>query len=186
MKSIFLYFNLFLMFFIAGTTTQSFAEKKYRYIKREHGANFVGNINGPIAGTGRSIDANIMGSFKGSYSYNWKGIVEVGPYFGLDLGIVPFSFSGWKAGVKGEYNFIKNRGRRKLIPSLGLSIGASNSLGNALSFGLYGSLKAFVARRTAFVTNLGYALDTPFSAMFREMSHGLDVNMGFSYYFDFY
>ena len=188
MKSIFLYLNLFIMSFIAGLSVQSFAEKKYRYIKREHGAHFLGDISGPLGAQGAT---NISGSFSGSYSYNWKGFVEIGPYFGLGLGIVPFNFSNFQAGLKGEYNIIKNRGRRKFIPAVGLSAGvagdnSSGAMAMQLSVGVHGVLKAFVAKRTAFVTHLGYNLQTPFQGMFSLMTHNLDIKMGFAYYFDFY
>ena len=198
MKTLFLYINLLVMAFIAGTSLQSFAEKKYRYIKREHGVQFQGNIGGLFLETYRQATGDvanppeISGEFKGSYSYNWKGVVEIGPYFGLDLGVYPFNFAGVQAGLKGEYNFIKNRGRRKFIPSIGLSAGfagekeGTNPMTRNLSLGAHVALKAFVAKRTAFVTNLGYELQTPFKGMFQTLYHNLDINMGFAYYFDFY
>ena len=176
MKKLFLFLNLFFILFVLGVG-ESFANKKYRYIKREHGVRFQGNI--PMSfGQGFQLNANLAGA----YAYNWKGMLEVGPYF--DLGIANMSIAGWSGGLLIEYNFIKNRGKRKLIPSFGLTVGANNL--NLFDLGAHVSLKTFVAKRTAFITTVGYNLHTPFSAMFSSRFHNADISMGFSYYFDFY
>ena len=177
MKKIFLFLNMFFVLFVLGVG-ESFAAKKYRYIKREHGLRFQGNI--PMSFPGFQFSANLSGA----YAYNWKGMMEVGPYF--DLRFEGLSPQYWAGGLLLEYNFIKNRGKRKLIPSLGLTLGSNNNEGPQIDLGLHTSLKSFVATRTAFITTLGYNLNTPFSGMFTSMSHHVKISMGFSYYFDFY
>ena len=178
MKKVFLFLNLFFIVFVAGVG-ESFANKKYRYIKREHGVRFQGHI--PMSfNQGFQLDAHLAGA----YAYNWKGMLEVGPYF--DLGVQSLRVNNWSAGLLLEYNFIKNRGKRKLIPSLGLTVGANQGLGLNFDLGAHVSLKSFVAKRTAFITTLGYNLHTPFSGMFASMAHNVNIRMGFSYYFDFY
>ncbi|MCY4321174.1 MAG: hypothetical protein OXC37_02035 [Bdellovibrionaceae bacterium] len=162
---------------------ESFANKKYRYIKREHGVRFQGNI--PMSfNQGFALSANLGGA----YAYNWKGYLEIGPYFNLNLEAgQTFELSSWSIGLLGEYNFIKNRGKRKFIPSLGLTVGADKSFDFPnLAMGVHSSLKIFVGKRTAFITSLGYSLHTPFNEIFRVMQHHVDVMMAFSYYFDFY
>ena len=189
MKKLFLFLNLFFVLFIAGIG-ESFANKKYRYIKREHGVRFQGHIPMSI-NRGFSLQAN----FAGAYAYNWKGMMEFGPYFHLNsMFNGGFQINGWAGGLLGEYNFIKNRGKRKLIPSVGLTVGAvSNtqqpspiSTEPQLALGLHVSLKSFVAKRTAFITTLAYEARIPFSFQFHSMTHHPDISMGFSYYFDFY
>ena len=181
MKKLFLFINLFFILFVLGVG-ESFANKKYRYIKREHGVRFQGNIPIPVH---PEFSASI--DLAGAYAYNWKGMIEVGPYFDLGVDIIPFVVNGWSLGLLGEYNFIKNRGKRKFIPSLGLSVGATNmGSGLNLALGIHTSLKGFVAKRTAFITTLGYKLHTPFNPFFASMEHHVDIRMGFSYYFDFY
>jgi len=179
MKKYFLYINL-LAIIGAVWTLPALAEKKYRYIKREHGVRFQGNI--PVTVSPFNIAVNL----KGAYTYNWEGFVEVGPYFQLEMDANPRpQFSKWAVGLMGEYNFIKNRGKRKLIPSLGLHLGLQG-LGLQGSGGVHGSLKWFVAKRTAFITDLQYDLITPLTMPFSSMEHQVNVSMGFSYYFDFY
>ena len=184
MKKYFLFFNLLLMLFAAWTGV-ALAEKKYRYIKREHGVRFQGDI--PMNfGSGNSMSADL--NLKGAYAYNWKGLLEFGPYFQLDTGIVPFSIKSWSSGLLLEYNIIKNRGKRKFIPAVGLNLGASNPGTLSLSMGPYGALKIFVGKRTPFTITLAYNLLTPLTAPFvgGVMSHNVNLSMGFSYYFDFY
>ena len=181
MKKLFLFLNLFLLLSVTG---ESFASKKYRYIKREHGVRLEGRdfVNMSFPGFMLNFDLS------GAYAYNWKGMVEVGPYFELGAGTSngPFQINSWAAGLLVEYNFIKNRGKRKLIPSLGLTLGANKM--DFLNFmaGLHFSLKSFVAKRTAFITTLGYSFHTPINFQFQSMEHHVDIGMGFSYYFDFY
>ncbi len=184
MKNLFLFFNLFILLLIAYPWPA--AAKKYRYIKREHGVRFAGNV--PLqfaAGTGITGDAD----FKGAYTYNWRGFLEFGPYFDLKMAF-PVSLQKWSAGLLVEYNFIKNRGRRTYIPAIGLSAGARqfSSLGNPPEFagGAYGALKAFVGTRTPFIVTVGYKLLTPIQGAFQQFSHTLDISLGFAYYFDFY
>ena len=108
MKKYLLYINL-LAILGAVWTFPSLAEKKYRYIKREHGVKFQGNV--PIAVSPFSLSAN----FQGAYAYNWKGFVEVGPYFQVGLTANQgFSLTGWAAGLMGEYNFIKKSREKKI------------------------------------------------------------------------
>ena len=135
---------------------------------------------------------NLQANLAGAYAYNWKGMVEVGPYFDLSASVNQgFTFNSWAVGLLVEYNFIKNRGKRSFIPALGLTAGINNSKENIspgmhLALGVHASLKSFVAKRTAFISTVGYQLHTPFNAFFRSMSHNAEVSMGFSYYFDFY
>ena len=185
MKKYLLYINLLTLFAAVLGTLPSLAQKKYRYIKREHGVKFQGNV--PITIT---TNTEVSATFQGAYAYNWKGFVEAGPYFKLSLEEQPFPNFGvehWAVGLMGEYNFIKNRGKRKLIPSLGLQLGAmsKDSLLQATG-GVHGTLKWFVDKRTAFITNLQFDLVTPFSSFFRQREYQVDLSMGFSYYFDFY
>jgi len=181
MKKYFLFLNLFLMFFV-GMIWEASAAKKYRYIKREHGIRFSGNI--PINFGPGSFDLGV--ELDGAYLYNYKGMLEFGPYFHMDAGIVPFSFSSWGAGLLTEYNFIKNRGNRKLIPTIGIKIGADGSAGTSLLLGAYGALKIFVGKRTPFIVDLGYQLSTPMTQLFTSLNQGVNISMGFAYYFDFY
>ena len=203
MKKLFLFLNLFFILFIAGTG-ESLASKKYRYIKREHGVRFQGHIPMSVIRSAFALKAH----FGGAYAYNWKGWAEIGPYFDLGAEMSGgFSLSRWSFGLLGEYNFIKNRGKRKLIPSLGLTVGAVDDRTNPtptagavddrtnptptaggphLALGVHVSLKSFVAKRTAFITTLGYSLQTPTSGLFQSLTHHPSVKMAFSYYFDFY
>lgn len=189
-------FNLFLLFVLSWPCV-SLAAKKYRYIKREHGVQFQGSFPALITN-----QIAWGGDARGAYSYNWKGWVEFGPYFGLQASFLPMppAVTGWKAGLTAEYNIIKNRGRRKLIPSIGISFGGENATsaasddvnfsqsGLSLAMGGHGALKIFVGKRTPFTIKVAYVFLTPMSAPFQpgSLSHRIEPTMGFSYYFDFY
>ena len=166
-----------------------FAGKKYRYIKREHGVKF--QLNAPL----QILPAPFKGAIDltGAYAYNWKGFFEFGPYFAFGMGLeeasdIPMTYSG---GLLAEYNFIKNRGKRKLIPSAGISLGVKKGdTTNPLHYagGAHVSLKIFVGKRTPFTITLPYKVvlaDFSF-APDSSMTHHLEPSMGFSYYFDFY
>jgi len=174
--------GLTLLIIMTAVWTSPSVAKKYRYIKREHGVKFQGNV--PFVLAPMSLGVQL----EGAYAYNWKGFMEVGPYFDLDFGILPgFDVEGWSAGLTGEYNFIKNRGRRKLIPSLGLQLGlrGGSELGLNANVGLHSSLKWFVATRTAFITTVQYDAATPVASFFSSLGHFVNLKMGFSHYFDF-
>lgn len=177
-----LYFILILLSCLSWTwwATAS-SPKKYRYIKREHGLRFSGKVPVEI-GAGLNVGAVL----DGAYTYNWKGKIEAGPYFHFDSSIVPFALHSWGSGILGEYNIIKNRGRRKFVPAVGLKIGAFSTNAINLSAGLYGAFKFFVDKRTPFIVSLGCDVQTPVQGMFTSMSYKPYVTMGFSYYFDFY
>ena len=159
------------------------AKKKYRYIKRQHGVilnldstpllNFAGFSSGEA-------------SFHGAYTYNYKGRIEFGSYLKTRLNL-PASIHTLRVGLLTEYNFIKNRGKRKMIPSAGLKLGFKREgLGPSLETGLYGSLKYFVAKRTSIIGSLEYMASVFPLPSLQTLEHGLNLNVGFAYYFDFY
>lgn len=183
MKKPFLFLNLFFLLFVGGVGTFASAQKKYRYIKREHGVRFQGNIPMKIDIGSFSLSTQ----FQGAYTYNWKGMLEVGPYFSLSSSLPPLAINTWGGGLLAEYNIIKNRGKRKFIPTLGLKLGAWAEPAIYLSMGPHGALKFFVGKRTPFIISLGYSLLTPITAPFAGgISQRINISMGFSYYFDFY
>ena len=151
------------------------AVKNYRYIKREHGVRFQGTFSISFE-QGFKLNTNLSGT----YVYNWEGMLEAGPYFNLTL--ENLKLTDQSAGLLVEYNFIKNQGKRKWIPSLGLTVGTVRDF--RFNLGTHASLKSFVARRTAFISTLGYNLHTSFNDI--DKSHNVNVRTGLSYYFDFY
>ena len=182
MKKFFLFFNLFLLFFIGGMETAT-AVKKYRYIKREHGVRFQGNI--PL----KLIPFQMNVNLQGAYTYNWRGMLEFGPHFQFKGNSTAANFTGsWGAGLLVEYNIIKNRGKREFIPAVGLNVGAKTEGALRLALGPQVSLKYFVGKRTPFTVTLAYNFNMPFTNLMdrTQWKHDLDISMGFSYYFDFY
>ncbi len=173
---------------LAGLPEISEAKKKYRYIKRAHGVKLLhGGYDIMFGG-----DGNL--SLSGAYAWNWKGLIETGPYFSLGVTVPPsFAISGWSAGLGIEYNFIKNRGKRKLIPALGIKLGAKakNRDDGEVVYPLSGNvepvftLKSFVSKRTAFLTSLSYALGIPGFTNFQGLYHNVGIKLGFAHYFDF-
>ena len=155
MKKYFLFLNLFLILF-AGLPHTALAKKKYRYIKREHGVRFQADL--PMeTKQGFTMSAELQGA----YTYNWNGMIEVGPYFDFSSGFFPSSLKRYGAGLLVEYNIITNRGKRKWIPAVGIDLGVDGSkgldgaLGTHGALGAHGALKMFVATRDRFYSSFG-------------------------------
>lgn len=186
MTKYFLFSNLLFLLFATFPLTALSASKKYRYIKREHGVRFAGAFPTNFSSAG----VNMSAMLRGAYTYNWKGMLEAGPYFHANANILQAQLNSWGAGILAEYNIIKNRGKRKLVPAVGLTFGLDHEGAGAtpqLSAGLQVALKIFVGKRTPFIVTLGYSALTPMNAPIQGgVSHKLNPTMGFSYYFDFY
>ena len=184
MKKLLLLSGLF-SFFVLGFSGNAYAKKK-RYIKRMHGA----KINLNIIPFERSSGTNSGGfDVDLAYSYNWKGMIEVGPYFGIKGTHLPnFTLEDLDLGVFVEYNFIKNKGKKKMVPAAGLKIGTKKDAAWKLALAPYVSLKYFVAKRTPIITTLGYEGSSAFSSIsnFSTWTHSSFLMVGFAYYFDFY
>ncbi len=176
----------------------AYSAKKYRYIKREHGVRFQGNIPIEMGAGGFAVRVEL----KGAYTYNWRGWLEFGPYFEMAPQIMPqFMLGSLNGGIMTEYNIIKNRGKRKIIPTVGVKIGMDKSGGapvglesagggqTLIAVGPYAALKLFVGKRTPFTVSLDYLIRMPMNFMSLPgmgMTHHPRITMGFSYYFDFY
>ncbi|MCY4512205.1 MAG: hypothetical protein OXB86_00790, partial [Bdellovibrionales bacterium] len=111
MKKSLLYLSLISMILVALPQV-SFAKKKYRYIKREHGLKVDWRFPGQIMDKQEFMN-NLK--FEFNYTYNWKGFVEVGPY--LNVGTDDSAKWMVGGGLLVEWNIIKNRGKRVLIPA---------------------------------------------------------------------
>ena len=179
MKKSLLFLSLISMILIAAPQV-SFAKKKYRYIKREHGVRV--DINIPM----NIPDGKFLENWNIplAYTYNWKGFLEVGPY----LHVKTNDSASWMLdlGLLVEWNIIKNRGKRKLIPAVGLKLGVDSITDNMTGhYGLPLSLKYFVAKRTPFTFTLEpYWVGDPWVPT--EFVPSLNVTAGFAYYFDIY
>lgn len=169
--------------FLAIVPEVSFAKKKYRYIKREHGVQIQGNIKALIPPT--DTFAVSLTNFQAAYNYNWRGMIEVGPYGKVASVRVPnFSVDGWDAGIGVHYNIIKNRGKRTMIPAIGLQVGYGSA--NKLNTSIVAALKYFVGVRTPIHIALSYNLSDLLNFKLSDIRHGVDLSVGFSYYFDIY
>ena len=183
-KNLFLFAaSLFLSLALASPDAEA---RKKRYIKRMHGVKAVAFIvpyqRGP-GGTSGDYDLEL------AYSYNWKGMIEFGLHGNIaGSHIGGNGLEGWGAGLHAEYNFIKNKGKKRFVPALGLKFGADQiSSAQYLSVAPYLSLKYFVAKRTPFIFSAGYDLNLPFTALnFQQATHSSFLEGGFAYYFDFY
>lgn len=192
MKKHFLSLNILLVICLTWSHI-AVAKKRYRYIKREHGAKFHLNLNDYMTfSPSLSIPVNVGLA----YAYNWKGMMEFGPYFDIKGKVTGngVMFPSLGGGLLVEYNIIKNRGKRKFIPAIGLDLGFHKGEINSeinqsdtsfyLAGGPYGALKIFAGKRTPLTVTLGYKLFKPLKTA--GMYHAAKFAVGFSYYFDFY
>ena len=164
------------------------AKKRYRYIKRMHGAKIQWNLQ-PFQKPADGVFSLGSLNIDLAYSYNHKGLLEFGPYLSVNGMMNALPLANTAAGLSLEYNFVKNRGKRKNIPALGLQIGVQKGAAWDLAVSPYFSFKYFVAKRTALVTSLKYTASLPFNglaAFMQNLSHGVFLVGGFAYYFDFY
>lgn len=161
--------------------------KKRRYIKRQHGAKFSWNLPNyqvhPAGGPEAVTD------LYAAYTYNWKGRVEFGPYVGFAAKVAPFGFDKYSAGLAVEYNFVKNQGRWRYIPALGLAGGIEGIGGETgglkYAVGFLPAMKFFVGKRTPFTVSIGYKMLIDTAGGTTAINHNVVGSMGFSYYFDF-
>ena len=181
MKKSLLFLSLISMILVALPQV-SFAKKKYRYIKREHGLKVDWRFPGQFHNR-QEFMKNLK--FEFNYTYNWKGFLEVGPYFTVGTD----DSEKWMVdgGLLVEWNMIKNRGKRVLIPAIGLKLGADDLTGNMNGhYGLPLSLKYFVAKRTPFIFSFEPYMSVPGFADFDSFDVKYNFSGGFAYYFDFY
>ena len=180
MKKSLLFLSLISMILIAVPQV-SFAKKKYRYIKREHGV----RVDVDLPGMEVYPSQDFLNNWKVhlAYTYNWKGFMEVGPY----LHVKTDDSASWMldAGLLVEWNIIKNRGKRALIPAVGLKLGVDNIANNMTGhYGLPFSLKYFVAKRTPLIVTLEPYIESEGFTSFQPVK--INFTAGFSYYFDVY
>ena len=181
MKKLSLFLSLISMILVVAPQT-SFAKKKYRYIKREHGLRVNWHFPGQFMDSQRFTD-NL--NFNFTYTYNWKGFVEVGPY----LAVKTDDSSRWmvNTGLLVEWNIIKNRGKRKFIPAVGLKLGGDDLTGNrAGHYGFPLSMKYFVAKRTPLIVTFEPYMEAANFTGFSPLIVKYNFTGGFSYYFDIY
>lgn len=186
MKKPLLFLSLISMILIAAPQV-SFAKKKYRYIKREHGVRVDVNLPGmQVMPSGGDLLNNWKLHF--AYTYNWKGFLEVGPYFHVKTD----DDAKWMldGGLLVEWNIIKNRGKRALIPAVGLKLGADDiTAATGDRYGHYGipfSLKYFVAKRTPLIVTLEPYVEAKGFTSFDPFTLKINFTAGFEYYFDIY
>ena len=191
MKTFTVFFALVIS--LVGVSFSQIADaKKKRYIKREHGLQF-------------NVDASFIEeknlTFDLAYSYNYKGWLEFGPYWNFYIKCGLTGESGvctdadYELGLKLiEYNFVKNRGRRKIIPSVGLKAGLYFTGKNLTEVraGLPLSLKYFLAKRAAIIgtvePNAGLSQQDISAGLSLEklpsqVKLDVDFTVGFAYYF---
>ena len=85
-----------------------------------------------------------------AYSYNWKGMIETGPYLGLEGQHLGGFAVDMQLGAFVEYNFIKNKGKKKTVPSAGLKIGTKKMATEwKLALAPYVSLKYFGGKKNS-------------------------------------
>ena len=185
MKNLFLFSGVFFLSLLFSGNADA---RKKRYIKRMHGVKVNLDVlawEKTPSGSKGNFDVGL------AYSYNWKGMIEVGPYFGIDgQHIGGFKVNALDVGIHGEYNFIKNKGKKKVVPAVGLKLGfygAGNLASKYWAIGPYGSLKYFVAKRTPIIVSAGYSWKPGFPKFdMSKATHGIFLEAGFAYYFDFY
>lgn len=188
MKNLFLFSGVFFLSLLFSSNADA---RKKRYIKRMHGVKVNLNVLPYEKGPGSASAGNFNVGL--AYSYNWKGMMEVGPYFGIEgKHVGGFALNSLDIGIHGEYNFIKNKGKKELVPVFGLKLGAHSRGSPTMSWyfaaGPYLSLKYFVAKRTPIILSAGYSYNASFNA-FGDTSkaiHSSFLEAGFAYYFDFY
>ena len=168
-----------------GFPEESEAKKRYRYIKREHGLKVQGNLNTQLPSADNGAFVGSLENFALAYSWNFKGMIEVGPHVELQgLNLTSFHTNAWDAGIHIDYNIIKNRGKRKYIPAVGLKMSYGD--GNYINTAVSAALKTFVGHRTPIYLSLDYRVNNLLGAFRGQFDHGLNVSVGIGYYFDFY
>ncbi len=173
------YIGLFLIFIMCMS---SFAQSKRRYRQRHNKlqVHFDMSFSKP-----KDKDGSIGGPFQLSYARNFE-MFELGVFLDLyvsDLGLkfkdfakkVPLS-----VGVLGQFNFIKNKRKMDMIPSVGIKLGWQTGSNGGALVAPYLSGEYFLSSRTS----LGLRIEYPLVVWeFQGPFQGLNTLVNFSYYF---
>ena len=116
--------------------------------------------------------------------YNF-GYFEMGANAHLDKTTDDWKKTEVEAGIWGEFNFIKNTRKQKIVPALGLKANyrkPENST-DELLLTPYFALKYFPASRTGLVLNTDFDVQTKLRNLFQDVEMGIDVSLAYVHYF---
>lgn len=164
------------------SATEGMRKKRYRYRKRtlrvQVGADVtpwseVSNKDGIPFNVDLLVGYNL-------------GYFEMGANANLDKTAASSDKIELEAGVWGEFNFIKNTRKEKVVPALGLKVNYRKPSTGAdeLLLAPYFSLKYFPASRTGLVLNADFDILSTLQNLFRDnIEMGVDVSLAYVHYF---
>lgn len=156
-------------------------KKRYRYRKRTHRIQ-VGMTAIPWS---NASSKNMMFVIDLLYGYN-AGHFEIGPNISImNAGSGKIDL-GFKGGIWGEFNMIKNTRKEKFVPALGLKVNYERATSkNYLLWGPHLALKYFPASRTGLVFKIGYDIRDDFKSLFELQYMNFNLSLDYVHYFNF-
>ncbi len=156
-------------------------KKRYRYRKRTHRIQ-VGVDAIPWSSESKR---NMKFGIDFLYGYN-AGHFEIGPNIKIENAGDGRINLGFRGGIWGEFNMIKNTRKEKFVPALGLKINYQREDNkNYLLWGPNLALKYFPASRTGLVFNISYDIRDEFSSLFKLEDMQFNLSLAYVHYFNF-
>ncbi len=166
----------------AASATEGMRKKRQRYRKRALRVQVGADITpwSQIQGKADNFPFNV--DVVAGYNF---GYFEIGPNVHLNKDSKDLKDTEIEAGLWGEFNFIKNTRKQKLVPALGLKVNYKQPKKpvHELLLSPYLTLKYFPASRTGLVLNVDLDIVTPFSNLFAQTNMGVDVSLSYVHYF---
>ena len=165
----------------ASAATEDMRKKRYRYRKRAL------RVQAGVDVTPWSKISNKVGiPFNADLvvGYNF-GYFEIGPNVHLNKDSSDLKDTEIEAGLWGEFNFIKNTRKQKLVPALGAKVNYKRpkSGKDELLVGPYLAVKYFPASRTGLVLNIDFDIVTSLKNLYGKVDMGVDVSLAYVHYF---
>ena len=160
----------------AEDTMDGMRKKRYRYRQRTHRVQVAADVVpwSQNSNKDKTLNLDLL------YGYNFKRF-ELGPVLGLKG---DFNALEIEAGAWGEFNFIKNTRKKRVVPALGLKVSFLQERNDSnLLMSPYLSLKYFPASRTGLVASLNYDIQTPFNNFFKRRDMGVGISIAYVHYF---
>ena len=164
-----------------ASATEGMRKKRYRYRKRALRVQVGADIT-PWSEIQDKDEIPFNVDLVAGYNF---GYFEIGPNAHLNKDSKDFKNMQVEAGLWGEFNFIKNTRKQKLVPALGVKANyrKPRTGGNELLVGPYLAVKYFPASRTGLVLNVDCDVVTRLSNLFQEIDWGVDLSLAYVHYF---
>ena len=165
------------------SATDGMRKKRYRYRKRALRVQVGADVT-PWSKVEDKDGILFKADLLAGYNF---GYFEIGPNVNLKKDVEDFKKTEVEAGLWGEFNFLKNTRKQKVVPALGAKVNYKKPKtgGNELLLSPYLALKYFPASRTGLVLNVDVEIVQSLQNLsdWGNIDMGVDVSLAYVHYF---